>query len=252
VVAEADADAPLRDVLTAALEANERLAGLAGELRAENARLREENARLHERDARREADLERVSAELAVLQRLVFGRSSDRARPGPAGGQRGGDGGRACGGRPRALLDVAAAVIGEPLPRSRPLWSAVFVTGLAGGGTGLVIVVNHVLADGIGGLAVLASLVDEGPGLPPAGTAAVPFPAPGPGAGPWPPMPGRAGRDACPPGGQYPQHQAGPGRAGRRPPAAPAGPDIAKPPHRAPAAAGCDHRRPRGGPWPGP
>ena len=53
-----------------------------------------------------------------------------------------------------------------PLPRSRPLWSATFVTGLADGGTGLVIVMNHVLADGIGGLAVLAGLVDESPGLP--------------------------------------------------------------------------------------
>ena len=83
----------------------------------------------------------------------------------------------------RALLDVAAAVIGEPLPRSRPLWSATFVTGLAGGGTGLVMVMNHVLADGIGGLAVLASLVDDIPGPPPAGAAAVPFPALAPGAG---------------------------------------------------------------------
>ena len=45
VVAEADADAPLRDVLAAALEANERLARVAEELRAENARLREELAR---------------------------------------------------------------------------------------------------------------------------------------------------------------------------------------------------------------
>jgi len=80
----------------------------------------------------------------------------------------------------RALLDVAAVVLGEPLPRTRPLWSATFVTGLADGGTGLVIVMNHVLADGIGGLAILASLVDGGPRLPPAGTRAVPFPAPAP------------------------------------------------------------------------
>jgi len=40
VVAEADADAPLRDVPFAALKANERLARPADELRAENARLR--------------------------------------------------------------------------------------------------------------------------------------------------------------------------------------------------------------------
>ena len=86
-------------------------------------------------------------------------------------------------GNERALLDVAAAVTGEPLLRSRPLWSATFVTGLADGGTGLVIVMNHVLADGIGGLAVLARLVDPIPGLPPAGPQAAPFPAPAPRAG---------------------------------------------------------------------
>jgi diacylglycerol O-acyltransferase / wax synthase len=79
----------------------------------------------------------------------------------------------------RGLLDVAAMVLGEPLPRSRPLWSATFVTGVASGGTGLVIVMNHVLADGIGGLAILASLVDENQGVLPA----VPFPAPAPGIG---------------------------------------------------------------------
>ena len=33
----------------------------------------------------------------------------------------------------RALLEVAVAVASEPLPRSRPLWSATFVTGLTGG-----------------------------------------------------------------------------------------------------------------------
>jgi hypothetical protein len=81
VVAETDADGSLQDVLAAALEANERLARLAEGLTAENARLREENARLRERDALREAELERLRAELAVLQRLVFGRSSERARP---------------------------------------------------------------------------------------------------------------------------------------------------------------------------
>ncbi len=83
----------------------------------------------------------------------------------------------------RALLDVAAAVTGEPLLRCRPLWSATFVTGLADDGTGLVIVMNDVLADGIGGLAVLARLVDPIPGLPPAGLEAARFPAPTPRAG---------------------------------------------------------------------
>ena len=80
----------------------------------------------------------------------------------------------------RALLDLAAAVIREPLPRSRPLWSITFVTGLADCGTGLVMVMNHVLADGIGGLAILASLVDGSPGPAPGGPRAAGFPAPAP------------------------------------------------------------------------
>src|SRR6476620_4724367 len=60
----------------------------------------------------------------------------------------------------QALLDLAAAVIIEPLPRSRPLWAAALVPGVGGGRVGLVLVLHHVLADGIGGLAVLARLVD--------------------------------------------------------------------------------------------
>ena len=61
----------------------------------------------------------------------------------------------------RALLDLAAAQLAEPMPRSRPLWSATFVTGLADGGTGLLVIMDHVLADGIAGLAVLGTLVDQ-------------------------------------------------------------------------------------------
>jgi len=61
----------------------------------------------------------------------------------------------------RALLDLAAAQLREPMPRSRPLWSATFVTGLADGGAGLLVIMDHVLADGIAGLEVLGSLVDQ-------------------------------------------------------------------------------------------
>jgi diacylglycerol O-acyltransferase / wax synthase len=110
----------------------------------------------------------------------------------------------------RALLDVATVVIGEPLPRSRPLWSATFVAGLAGGGTGLVVVMNHVLADGIGGLAVLAGLVDEGSALPSARAAAVSFPAPAPrGRGAGRRGLGGPGTPPGPPGGQRPHHRQG-------------------------------------------
>jgi transposase len=95
------AEASLRDGLAAALEANRQLTQLAGELREENAqfredsaRLREENARLLERDAERDAELGRMRADLAVLQRMLFGRSSERSRPeSPGGDDGGGDGG---------------------------------------------------------------------------------------------------------------------------------------------------------------
>lgn len=76
-----------------------------------------------------------------------------------------------------ALLEVAVAAVTRPLPRSRPLWRAVLVTRLPEGRAALVLALHHVLADGIGGLAVLAALVD-----PPAmgaalGSAAPPRPA---------------------------------------------------------------------------
>lgn len=63
----------------------------------------------------------------------------------------------------RALLDLAAALIAAPLPRNMPLWSATLVTGLAGDAAALVITLHHVLADGVGGLGVLAGLVDQAP-----------------------------------------------------------------------------------------
>jgi len=45
------------------------------------------------------------------------------------------------------------------LPPGQPLWSATIVTGLAGDACAVIVVFHHVVADGMGGLAVLASLV---------------------------------------------------------------------------------------------
>jgi transposase len=133
-VVEADAGAWLKDTLARALEASERWEQLAAgsreenaRLRAENERLREENARLRERDAQREAELERVGAELAVLQRLVFGRSSERARPEAAGGDDDGarGQGRADGGRSRRPGGPGARAGRRDyshLPRAEVVW----------------------------------------------------------------------------------------------------------------------------------
>ncbi|MFS8102501.1 WS/DGAT domain-containing protein [Lentzea alba] len=63
----------------------------------------------------------------------------------------------------RALLDTAYALVSTPLARNGPRWSAVFVTGLVEGAVALVVVLHHVLADGVGGLAILAGLADPGP-----------------------------------------------------------------------------------------
>ncbi len=118
VATEADADASLSELLAAALEANERLVRLADELRAENARLREELAR-------RDAVIGQMGAELAVLQRLVFGRSSEQARPGAAGRDEGsGNGDRAGDGnsRPRGPGARAGRRDYSHLPRVEVFW----------------------------------------------------------------------------------------------------------------------------------
>ena len=60
----------------------------------------------------------------------------------------------------RALLLLAGKLVVRPLPLDRPLWAATFVTGLDDRRVALGIVIQHLLADGIGGLAVLGALVD--------------------------------------------------------------------------------------------
>jgi diacylglycerol O-acyltransferase len=78
-----------------------------------------------------------------------------------------------------ALLGVVADTVIRRLPGNRPLWSVTLVTSLADGGAALIVMLHHVVADGIGGLAVLARLVD---GIPTAPAADFPRPSPGRGA----------------------------------------------------------------------
>jgi hypothetical protein len=68
---------------------------------------------------------------------------------------------RASGDEP-ALLETALSVIMTPLPRWAPLWSLVLITELAEGVAAVVVVLHHALAGGLGGLNVLAALVDPG------------------------------------------------------------------------------------------
>jgi diacylglycerol O-acyltransferase len=65
-----------------------------------------------------------------------------------------------------AMLGVVAGTMSRRLARNRPLWSVTLVTSLSGGGTALIVTLHHVLTDGIGGLAVLARLVDGAPATP--------------------------------------------------------------------------------------
>jgi WS/DGAT/MGAT family acyltransferase len=62
-----------------------------------------------------------------------------------------------------AVLAVAADLVARRLPPDQPLWSASLVSGLAEDATALVLIFHHVMADGMGGLAVLANLVDGAP-----------------------------------------------------------------------------------------
>ena len=62
-----------------------------------------------------------------------------------------------------AVLDLAADALTTPLPRSRPLWRAVLVTAPADDEVvAVVVVLHHVVADGLGGLLLLDRIADPG------------------------------------------------------------------------------------------
>ncbi|HVD18144.1 MAG TPA: wax ester/triacylglycerol synthase domain-containing protein, partial [Propionibacteriaceae bacterium] len=52
------------------------------------------------------------------------------------------------------LLDIASSLVTTPLPDDRPLWAATFVPAITGGRAALVLVMHHVVGDGLAGLAV--------------------------------------------------------------------------------------------------
>jgi WS/DGAT/MGAT family acyltransferase len=64
------------------------------------------------------------------------------------------------------LMDAALAAVLSRLSDAAPLWSVVLLNGLRDGRSSLVVVLHHALADGVGGLEVLANLVDPGSAVP--------------------------------------------------------------------------------------
>jgi WS/DGAT/MGAT family acyltransferase len=63
----------------------------------------------------------------------------------------------------KPVLDLAAELVCKRLPWNRPPWRACLVVDPASGLVrALVLVVHHVMTDGLGGLAVLAALADPG------------------------------------------------------------------------------------------
>jgi transposase len=112
-------------MLAEALEANRQLSELAEGVLEENARLRAALAEALARDAERDAELERLRADFTVLQRLLFGRSSEKLRPEPPGGD-GGDGGERGNGASKGVKRGPGARAGRRdyshLPRAEVIW----------------------------------------------------------------------------------------------------------------------------------
>jgi diacylglycerol O-acyltransferase / wax synthase len=75
-----------------------------------------------------------------------------------------------------AVLAVVASLLMTPLPNNRALWAATLVTDAGPGQAALILRVHHVLADGVAGLAILATLADRE-----SDPQRLPFPNPGSG-----------------------------------------------------------------------
>ena len=118
-VAPSAGGASAEELLARALEVIEQQCLEIRELREENARLREQNAQLvrvneelRELVGEQAARLAEANESLAVLQRMVFGRKSEKGRPEPAG--TGGDDPE-CSARPhpRSALREWTALLGS-------------------------------------------------------------------------------------------------------------------------------------------
>lgn len=83
----------------------------------------------------------------------------------------------------RALLDLAAEIVADPLDRTRPLWEFTVVEGLEGGGAALIQRMHHTVTDGVGGVRMSEQFVDLERKVPPRPPVVVPEPDPAAAAG---------------------------------------------------------------------
>jgi diacylglycerol O-acyltransferase / wax synthase len=60
----------------------------------------------------------------------------------------------------RQLLDLAEVTLQSPLDTSRALWEALYVDGLEGGRSALLMKLSHAITDGLGGIALFEQLYD--------------------------------------------------------------------------------------------
>jgi len=70
-------------------------------------------------------------------------------------------------GSPRDLLDLVGTLLATPLDRQRPLWEAYRIDGVEGGRTAFFFKMHHSVVDGVGSLALLGALTQEGADDPP-------------------------------------------------------------------------------------
>jgi diacylglycerol O-acyltransferase len=76
----------------------------------------------------------------------------------------------------RALLDYAETAIQSPMDVSRPLWTVTLVEGLAHGRAAVLSHMSHAVADGVGGMEMIAQLYDDERDPPPRALAPLPIP----------------------------------------------------------------------------
>ncbi len=68
-------------------------------------------------------------------------------------------------GNDRQLLDFLGPLAQSSFDRARPLWETIVLDGLADGRAAMIMKVHHSVTDGVGGVELLAQLVDLAPGV---------------------------------------------------------------------------------------